>query len=153
MNLTAFFTTVGVSLLPIIEMRGGIPIGYSMGLTLWQAMFAGVLGNWAAMVVIALALPIVVEFAAAHIKVLHDFLLKLFAKTRKAHSKKIQRLEVVGLFAIVAIPLPGTGAWTGVLLAYLFGIPRGRAIAAMTAGLLTSALLIGGITKGFDALF
>jgi uncharacterized membrane protein len=84
-----------------------------------------------------------------------DWLKKLIDnKIRKTlkHSNKLYRSEVLGLIILVAIPLPGTGAWTGALLAALLNIRLKVAFPAIAAGVLIAAVLVSGITYGFQAL-
>jgi uncharacterized membrane protein len=78
---------------------------------------------------------------------------KLFAKTRERATEKIQRYEVIGLMFFVAIPLPVTGAWTGALIAYLFGLDLTRSLCAITAGVLIAGLIVLSITLGVVELF
>ena len=113
-----------ISMLPIVELRGGIPAGAAMGLSFWPVYLTCVLGN-------LLPVPFLILFA----KKILEFLSTLpriggfFQKIiRRADQKaaEIGQYEKWGLFLFVAIPLPGTGAWTGSLVAadaYLAGIP------------------------------
>ena len=70
----------------------------------------------------------------------------LFEKTRKRADAKIKRYEHLGLLVFVAIPLPFTGAWTGALIAYLFGLKFGRSLITIFIGIIIAALIITGLT-------
>ena len=108
-----FLATVLISMLPVIELRGGLPAGVAMGLPLREAFFAALLGN-------LLPVPFIILFARrgfawvrAHIPRLGRWVDRI---ERKAWSKsdKVVRYQAWGLLLFVAVPLPGTGAWTGV---------------------------------------
>ena len=113
-----FLATVLISMLPVIELRGGLPAGVAMGLPLREAFFAALLGN-------LLPVPFIILFARrgfawvrAHIPRLGRWVDRI---ERKAWSKsdKVVRYQAWGLLLFVAVPLPGTGAWTGALIAAL----------------------------------
>ncbi len=61
---------------------------------------------------------------------------RIFEKTRKKASKKVEEYEALALISFVAIPLPGTGAWTGALIAYLFGLDMKRSFFYIVIGVL-----------------
>ena len=110
--------TMFISMLPVVELRGGLPAGVAMGLPLREAFFAALLGN-------LLPVPFIILFARrgfawvrAHIPRLGRWVDRI---ERKAWSKsdKVVRYQAWGLLLFVAVPLPGTGAWTGALIAAL----------------------------------
>ena len=124
--------TALVSMLPVVELRGGIPFGVGLGLPLPLAVIASVTGNM-------LPIPFVLLFIRRIFKLLRKikWLQKpidaLESKTRKKGSK-IQRGWLVGLILFVGIPLPGTGAWTGALAADLFDIRIRHSLPAIALG-------------------
>ena len=69
------------------------------------------------------------------------FLAALFARTRR-RSRVVERYEALGLILFVAIPLPVTGAWTGMLAAFLFGVRRRYAIPAIACGILIAGAVV-----------
>ena len=111
-----FLAAVLISMLPVIELRGGLPAGVAMGLPLREAFFAALLGN-------LLPVPFIILFARrgfawvrAHIPRLGRWVDRI---EQKAWSKsdKVVHYQAWGLLLFVAVPLPGTGAWTGALIA------------------------------------
>lgn len=140
-----------ISMLPIVELRGGIPAGAAMGLSFWPVYLTCVLGN-------LLPVPFLILFA----KKILEFLSTLpriggfFQKIiRRADQKaaEIGQYEKWGLFLFVAIPLPGTGAWTGSLVAAVLRMRIWQAFLVITVGVLVSGFITGGIAYGlFTAL-
>ena len=141
-----------ISMLPVVELRGGIPVGAAMNLPFWEVYLVCVLGN-------LLPVPFLILFAKTVLKKLSTVpkIGPFFAKIiRKADEKaaKFGTYELWGLFLFVAIPLPGTGAWTGSLVAALLRMRLVPAILCITAGVLTSGFIMSGISYGlFAALF
>lgn len=144
-------TTAGVSMIPVLELRGGIPFGVALGLNPWAAFCASVVGNM-------IPVPFIIFFIEYIFK-----WLKRFERTRgtieklesRAHIKgrMVQKYSVIGLCLLVAIPLPGTGAWTGALVAALLQLPPKKAIPTIFLGVLIAGMLILGITYGFTVVF
>ena len=116
-----------ISLLPVVELRGGIPYGISQGLDPWLAFAASALGNM-------LPVPFLLLFVR---KILHWMM---------------RKSELVGLCILVAVPLPGTGAWTGALVAALMEMRLKRALPAIYAGVLIAGLLVTLALTGVKAL-
>jgi uncharacterized membrane protein len=149
--ISKILVTLFVSMLPILELRGAIPLAVSLGLDIWPATLISFVGN-------ILPVPFIILFIRRILDWLcekSDWLKKLIDnKIRKMlkHSNKLYRSEVLGLIILVAIPLPGTGAWTGALLAALLNIRLKVAFPAIAAGVLIAAVLVSGITYGFQAL-
>ena len=135
-----------ISMLPIVELRGGIPAGAAMGLSFWPVYLTCVLGN-------LLPVPFLILFA----KKILEFLSTLpriggfFQKIiRRADQKaaEIGQYEKWGLFLFVAIPLPGTGAWTGSLIAVLFGMKPKKSLLFTFLGVLTAGLIMSLLSFG-----
>ena len=146
-----FLATVLISMLPVIELRGGLPAGVAMGLPLREAFFAALLGN-------LLPVPFIILFARrgfawvrAHIPRLGRWVDRI---ERKAWSKsdKVVRYQAWGLLLFVAVPLPGTGAWTGALIAALLDLRLKLAVPAITAGVFLAGIIISLLTYGAAAL-
>ncbi len=135
-----------VSMLPIAELRGGIPIAVNLGMSWREAYLVCVLGNFVPVI------PIVLVFGPLE-KLLRRwppfdrFLTRLFARTKR-RSEIVERYEALGLVAFVAIPLPVTGAWTGALAAYLFGIRPRYALPAIGLGILIAGIVVTLATQG-----
>lgn len=135
------------SMTPLLEMRASLPLGYlSFGLTLFEALIISSLGGILTAAVVLWLLPYVETFGTKHIPFLKIILEKLYAKTRRKTSGKFKKFGHAALVLFVAIPLPGSGAWSGVLAAHIFGIPYKKAILLVGLGVLLSGLLIAIIT-------
>ena len=154
---TSFFArcliTFIVSMLPIVELRGAIPIGVGiLGLPIHIAAMISLVGNMLPVPFIILFIRKIFGWMRVRSKRLGAFVDKL---ERKAKSKgdKLYRGELIGLMVFVAIPLPGTGAWTGALIASLLDIRLKAALPAIGAGVLIAGILVTGITYGFASLF
>jgi len=136
-----------VSMIPVVELRGAIPIGVYLGLPLWKAAVISVVGNMIPVPVIIPFCRLVFSFIKKHIKWLSGFVSRLEQKAER-NRKKVQRGELLGLLAFVAIPLPGTGAWTGAMIASVLDIRMKRAILPIFAGVLIAAVIICLATAG-----
>lgn len=151
--------TIFISLIPIIELRGAIPIAvFSLHLTYIEAFILSVIGN---------CIPI--YFIVKFIRPLFDFFgrFKFFKiiidwATNKANkkikeSKTLQTFTFLGLYLFVAIPLPVTGAWTGSLIANFLDLPPKKAFWPLSLGVLTAGIIILTITAaangGINYLF
>ena len=138
-----------ISALPVVELRGGIPMGALMGLPALETFILCVVGNMLPVPFIILLWRWVVSlFKKGKIKELFD---KLEAK---AATKKdvIEKYEIWGLYVFVAIPLPGTGAWTGALIAATLGIPLRKAIWPIFLGVLTAGAIMTVVAYGGTAI-
>ena len=146
-----FTLTVLVSMLPVVELRGGIPFGVAAGLPVWAAFIAAVIGN-------LIPVPFIIVYIRRIFQWMRERLPRLNslvdALERKAHLKgqKVTKYKYLGLVILVAIPLPGTGAWTGSLAAAFLDMPLRRAIPSIIAGVLIAGLAIGLLTHGFTVL-
>ena len=110
------FYTFLMSMVPVVELRGGIPFGVALGLDLWPAYIAAVLGNMLPVPFIINFIRRIFQWMRVHMPKLNSLVDKL---EQKAHLKgrKVTKYKYLGLFIFVAVPLPGTGAWTGSLVA------------------------------------
>lgn len=140
-------------MLPITELRGAIPIALIIyDLPIWSAFIFSVIGNIIPVVFIILFLRFLVKFLIHKIYFLNRFFTWLFEKTRKRHSEKFDQWKDLALIVLVAIPLPGTGAWTGALVAFVFGIPIKRAFPLIFLGVLIAGVIVTIITLGAISL-
>lgn len=141
-----YFYTFFISMLPIIELRGGLPAGIAMGLGFVPAYITAVVGNLLPVPILILFSKQVVSFLAKH-HVCGDFFGKLIRKADEK-SKTLGKYELLGLFLFVAIPLPGTGAWTGSLIAAVLRLRIGPAFVAIAGGVLAAGLIMGVLSYG-----
>ena len=133
--------TMLVSMLPIIELRGGLPFGVALGLPYYLAFPAAVIGNLIPAPFIIVYIRRIFKFMRRHMPRLNRLVDKL---EQKAHLKgeKMLRYEALGLWLFVAIPLPGTGAWTGCLAAAFLDIRLKKAMPAVILGVLTAGTIM-----------
>lgn len=132
-----------VSALPIAELRGGIPLGLYFGMTPSKAFWLSVLGNLS-FIIPALFLFEPVTRRLRKFKIWAHFFNWVFERTKKK-ADTIQKYEALGLAIFVAIPLPMTGAWSGVIAASLFKIRFRYAFIAITAGVFAAGLIVSAL--------
>ena len=146
-----FTLTVLVSMIPVVELRGGIPFGAAAGLPVWAACIAAVIGN-------LIPAPFIIVYIRRIFQWMREKMPRLNrmvdALERKAHLKgqKVSKYKYLGLAIFVAIPLPGTGAWTGSLAAAFLDMPLRRAIPSIVAGVVVAGLAISILTFGIANL-
>lgn len=150
-----FLETVGKELcvffcscLPIIELRGAIPMAYAFGLPWWQAYIISVLGNLLPVPFILLLIRAVIKWMSrsrvAFLNKIANFLLRKVEKNRE----KIEKYSFWGLCLFVAIPLPATGAWTGSLVAAMIEMKPLKAFLSATLGVLIAGVIVTLIVYG-----
>ncbi|MEK6727344.1 MAG: small multi-drug export protein [Candidatus Omnitrophota bacterium] len=129
--------------LPISELRGAIPLGLSFGMSLQKALMLAIIGN-SIFVAPALFLFEPVTNRLRKFKVWSRFFDWIEERTRK-NSDSIQKYEALGLAIFVAIPLPMTGAWSGVIAASLFKIRFRYAFISIIAGVIAAGLIVAAL--------
>lgn len=151
-ELGAVVSTVLVSMVPVIELRGGIPWGVAHGLSHFTAFLAAVAGNLIPLPFIVVYIRRIFKWMRRHLSLFDRLLDRLEAK---AHLKgrKVTKFKYLGLMIFVAIPLPGTGGWTGALIAAFLDMRLKKAMPSMLAGVLIAGVLIMGLTYGFTSIF
>lgn len=147
-----FTLTVLVSMIPVVELRGGIPFGVTAGLPVWAAFIAAVIGNLIPVPFIIVYIRRIFQWMRRRIPRLNRLVDKL---ERKAHLKgqRVTKYKYLGLMLFVAIPLPGTGAWTGSLAAAFLDMPLRKAIPSVVMGVLIAGMAISILTYGVTSLF
>ena len=137
--------TMLVSMIPVIELRGGLPFGVALGLPYYLAFPAAVIGNLIPAPFIIVYIRRIFELLRRYLPSLNGLIDKL---EKKAHlkGKKVQKYQYLGLWLFVAIPLPGTGAWTGSLAAAFLGMRLKKAMPAVVLGVLTAGCIMLGLT-------
>lgn len=145
-GMPAFLQIMVLAAIPVTELRASIPIGAAMGMPLIEAFFYSLIGNSIPAVVILPLLEPVFNLMA-RFPFLERFLNRLLERTRKK-GDQIKKYGSIGLMIFVAIPAPGTGVWTGSLLAFLFGLPYRKALPALIAGAAIAGVLVSLATAG-----
>lgn len=138
-------------MVPVVELRGAIPIGAARGLDIWVCFLAAVIGN-------LLPVPFLVLFGGKVLRWLAKFdkFGKPFRKILSIGESKAGKMKKTlfwGLLAFVAIPLPGTGAWTGSLVAITLGLDIKRSLPPITVGVLIAGAIMTLGSYGVVALF
>jgi uncharacterized membrane protein len=138
---SAEITTFVLAMLPISELRGAIPYAVTIGHLPWQeAYLIAVIGNFVPVIPI-LYLIGPVSNALRRWSLFDRFFAWLFARARRK-GRLIERFEMLGLILFVAIPLPVTGAWTGCVAAFVFGVRKRLAIPAVLAGICGAGVIV-----------
>ena len=138
-------------MIPVVELRGGLILAPIFGMNIWKAILICLAGNIVPVPIILLFITKIFSWLKTT-RLLKGFAEKLEAKAMNK-SEKIARYEFWGLVLFVGIPLPGTGAWTGCLIAALLGIRFKKAFPAVIIGLLIATTIMCTITYGIPALF
>lgn len=142
--------TILLATMPINELRGTIPIAiFSFGLSPIEAFFYSVVGNIIPIFFIIWFLPTLASFLSRHFKIFNSFFNWLFERTRKKFYHKYQKYGDWGLIFFVATPLPITGAWTGAVASFLFGIPYWKSIGLIFLGVVIAGFIVTILSAGF----
>ena len=165
MEIIDIFWVLFVSMLPIIELRGAIPIGCGLGLPYHLNYALAVSGNLLPVPFILLLIPHVLNIMERFkifrpiVKWVREKAVKYRSKIvtevpaesngESSHSEaKITKGAFLGLLLFVLIPLPGTGAWTGALVASLFNFPKLKSFFAIALGVLGCGIIVSLISYG-----
>jgi uncharacterized membrane protein len=150
--INGIWQTFLAAMVPLTELRLAIPFGYAQfDLDIWTAVGAGILGNIFVVALILLLLPVIVKLFW-QVELFRGILEKIFAKTRDKFAGKISKWGAIALILFVAVPLPGSGGWTGALVAYLFGLSYWKSMKFISIGLVIAGVLVGLLTVGVDSL-
>ena len=145
--LKELLLTLGMSMLPVVELRGGIPFGLSQGLSLPVSIAVSILGNMLPVPFIIVFIRRIFKFLKSRITWMGNIIGKLEARAMNK-ADMVYKYEMLGLVLLVAIPLPGTGAWTGALVAALLDIRLRRALPSIFLGVLIAAAIISVVSYG-----
>jgi len=145
--LTKILITLLWAMVPVVELRGAIPIGIGMGLELWLSVLVSIIGNLIPVPFIMLFIRQIFRWMRKVSKTFARIVDKMEAKAAK-HSDKVTRYGFWGLFILVAIPLPGTGAWTGALVAAMMELRFKTALPAIFAGVVAAGIIVSIVSYG-----
>ncbi len=151
-TFTKYLIVCGMSMVPVIELRGAVPYGVTAGLPLLPVLLTAILGNMVPVPFILLFIRKIL----AWMKTREGFCRRLAEKLEaRALSKSdvLEKYAAFGLFVLVAIPLPGTGAWTGSLVAAVFQLKWKHAIPSIFAGVVAAGIIMSIVSYGVKALF
>ena len=141
-----------VAMVPVVELRGAIPFGVVRGLNLWTAIIASMLGNLIPVPFIILFIRKIFAWMRAHMPKLDGLGIRMEKKAEKNRAA-VEKYAFWGLVILVAIPLPGTGAWTGALVAAMMEMRLKRAFPAIAIGVAIAGVIVSVITYGAQAIF
>ena len=143
--------TLGVAMIPVLELRAAIPAGLAFGLEPWLVYVLAVFGNF-------IPVPAIMLFLRRVFAWLRRFQWwegKITWLEQRAHLKGriVKKYRLMGLVLLVAIPLPGTGAWTGALVATIFDIRYRTALPCILLGILIAGAITMGVSCGVISLW
>lgn len=144
--------TLLISMVPVIELRGAIPIATAHGLNFWTAIVVSIVGNLIPVPFIIIFIRKIFDWMKRHSKRLGSIAAKMEARAEKKRGT-VEKYAFWGLVVLVAIPLPGTGAWTGALVAAMMDMRLKRAFPAIMLGVLIAGAIVAFVTYGAGALF
>lgn len=146
--------TAFIAMIPIAELRVSIPVALGIyKLPVWQAVFFSVIADIAIAAMIIYLLGPVYKFLSGRMNFIDKFFVWLFRRTRRKFFHKYEIWGNIALMLFVAIPLPITGAWTGSIASWLFGIPRKRSLFYISIGVIISAGIVTLISLGVISVF
>lgn len=155
-ELLNFFTkelvVLLIAALPIIELKGAIPVGISLGLSSANATLISFIGSMLPVPFILFTIRPIFHYLKKT-RIFRGLVQRLTDKSIQGNGNKIQRYGAWGLVLIVAIPLPGTGVWSGSLIAALLDMRFRWAFPAIFLGNLIAAILIVGLSNGVIQVF
>ena len=142
-----------ISMIPILELRGGLAAAALLKIPMWQAIGVCIIGNILPIPFILLFIEKILNWME-HCKIgwMNKRALWLKDRALGEKSQKIRKYEFIGILLFVGIPLPGTGAWTGSLIASLLHVSRKKSVPAIFLGLLLATLIMCIGVYGIPAL-
>ena len=146
LHMTKEMVVFVVSMIPIVELRGGIPLAFSFEISMLKAAVLCIVGN-------LVPVPFILKFITPifgwmkKTKLFSPMVHKLEEKSM-GKSDKIKKAEFWGLMLFVGIPLPGTGAWTGSLIAALLDMKFSKALIAVLCGILMATVIMTAFSYG-----
>lgn len=138
-----------MGMLPITELQGAIIFGVTvLKMNPWIAFAAGTSGCITMSIFLLFFLESITKLLMKHSKWMRRLFEWLFHRTRIKYSAKLSELGHIALFSYIVLPSPGSGAWTGSLISYVFGIPRKKAALILSSGLVLTGLIVMFGTEG-----
>ena len=129
-----------ISMIPVIELRGALPVAMLAGVPWYIALPVAIMGNMLPTPFILLFVRKIFKWLRAHTRL--GSLVDRIENRGKRNIEKVQKYEILGLAVFVAIPLPGTGAWTGALIGALMDMPLKKALPTLAAGVLGAGIIV-----------
>lgn len=140
---------VVLAMLPFGELRGALPVALTVyNMSIPEAMFWSVVGNMLPVYFLLVFFERATLWVRQRSRLADDLLNKLFERTRRQLHDQVGKYGIWALAIFVAIPFPATGAWTGALGAFVFGLPKKRAFLSILAGVIIAAVIVTAVTTG-----
>ena len=148
------FITFFTAALPLSELRGAIPLAIlKYGFSPYKAFIISALGNILPVLPLLVGLEKISEYLSHKFYWFNRFFSWLFERTREKHKDHFHYWGDLALFIFVAIPLPLVGAYSGVVAAFVFGIPLKHAFSSIVLGVLAAGLIVTAITIFGENIF
>lgn len=149
-HISAYGAVFIISMVPLIELRGSVIAGTAFGLPWLNVLGLSIVGN-------LIPIPFILIFGKKLIAWLKTLpmlsrLTTWYEKRLLSKSATIQRVAFFGLWLFVGIPLPGTGAWSGSVIASLLEVPPKKSFAAVICGVLTAGIIMTVGSRGIAGL-
>ena len=150
-SIGSLLMTLLIAMTPVLELRAAIPAGVIAGLDLRLVVATAIIGN-------LIPIPFIIVFIRRIFKWMQTKSERLAQLVKRMEEKadrkkdKVLKYEFWGLMLFVAIPLPGTGAWTGALIAAMLDMQLKRAFPAIAAGVVIAAMIVTTATYGVASL-
>lgn len=139
-----------IAAIPLIEARGAVPIGVSLGMHPIHATFLGIIGSLIPVPFLLILIKPVFELLK-NTGLFYGFIEKVIKRTLK-NGENIKKYSIIGLVLFVAIPLPTTGIWSGCLAAIIFNIPFRYAFPAIAIGAIIAGMIVFILTYSLTIL-
>lgn len=153
-NFPPEIATMLISMIPVGELRGAIPVALgAFDMSPLSAYIFAVIGNMIPVFFLLWWLDPVSEWLMRKSKLMNRFFTWLFDRTRKKHTKRFERWGAFAIITFVAIPLPITGAWTGSVAAFVFGVPFRKALPLIFVGVLIAGIVVELLSLGVIHIF
>lgn len=138
-------------MIPVAELRVAIPVGVVQGLDVRQALITALIGNMVPVPFVILFIRNIFKWLRKKSRRLDRWITRFDEKTL-SKAERVKKYEALGLLLFVAIPLPGTGAWTGAAIAAMLDIRLKHAVPMICLGVVIAGLIITSITYGFTRI-
>lgn len=147
-------TTFVVAALPLSELRGAIPLAIlKFDFSPAKALLISFLGNLLPVLPVLIGLEKISDYLSHRFYWFNRFFNWLFEKTRERHKDHFHYWGDLALFIFVAIPLPLTGAYSGAVAAFVFGIPKKHAFWSIILGVLAAGIIVTALTMFGETMF
>ncbi|MBO4468629.1 MAG: small multi-drug export protein [Clostridia bacterium] len=134
-------------MVPVLELRFGLPYAFAKGLNMWVSICISIIGNLLPVPFVIIYMRRLFNYIRKHFPKFDGLITKLETRTEKK-SEKVLKYAFFGMFLLVAIPLPGTGAWTGAMVAAIIDMRLKKAFPAIAFGVIAAAIFVSLATWG-----